>query len=89
MTTIGKSTSRGQITLPKKWRKQFSTTLFTMKMLKKKLIIEPIEIEEIQEEEVDLLEEGEEVIWDAKRDNNGKGISPEEFLKLLEEAQNG
>ncbi|MBU0457948.1 AbrB/MazE/SpoVT family DNA-binding domain-containing protein [Patescibacteria group bacterium] len=77
---VVKSTERGQITLPKNWRKNFDTDNFILEMHGNKLIIMPINIEEVAEEEV---------LFDADRDNSGKGISPEEIIKCLKKIKNG
>ncbi|MFC1810407.1 AbrB/MazE/SpoVT family DNA-binding domain-containing protein [Patescibacteria group bacterium] len=71
---IVKTTSKGQITLPKEWRTQFETENYVIEMHDKKLVISPIVIKPSQAEEV---------IFDADRDNNGKGVSIDEMIKLL------
>lgn len=45
----------------------------------KKLIITPINLSELQEE----------VIFDAEKDNNGKGISVDEMIKTLKKIKHG
>lgn len=77
MTTIVKATSKGQITLPMKWRKKYPTDNFMIKEKKGKLEIVPISME--------VIEKGNwEDIFNADRDNNGKGIPAKEFIKILE-----
>lgn len=71
---VVKSTIRGQITLPKEWRSQFKTDNFLLKAESNKLVVVPIKIEEL---------EAEEVIFDAERDNKGKGVSLDKMLNLL------
>ena len=71
---VVKSTSKGQITLPQEWRKQFSTDNFVLKMNDKTLIVTPIRLDEL---------ESEEVIFDAEQDNDGKGVTPAEMIKML------
>ena len=71
---VVKSTSKGQITLPQEWRKQFSTDNFVLKMNDKTLIVTPIRLDEL---------ESEEVIFDAEQDNDGKGVTPAEMIKIL------
>lgn len=72
---IVRSTSKGQITLPKLWRDQFGTDNFLMQIDVKSITIRPINLSELQAEE--------EVIFDADRDNNGKGVSPDEIIRML------
>lgn len=72
---IVKSTSKGQITLPKSWRDQFNTDDFLMQIEVNAITIKPVNLARLQEEE--------EVIFDADRDNNGKGVSPDEIIRML------
>lgn len=73
--TIQKATSRGQITLPAAWRKQFNSNSYLMEIADTFLKIKPINIEELVDEEV---------IFDADRDNGGKGILAEDFIKVID-----
>jgi len=75
MKSIVKATSRGQITLPSKWRKNFSTDNFIIKEKEDILEIRPVNIENLEKEEY--------TVFDALRDNKGKGIKAEELLKIL------
>ena len=75
-TTITKATSRGQITIPKAWRKKFKTNSYILKAGDFKLEVVPMD-----EEELEWL--GAETIFNADRDNNGQGIEAGEFLKIL------
>ncbi|HVW66131.1 MAG TPA: AbrB/MazE/SpoVT family DNA-binding domain-containing protein [Candidatus Peribacteraceae bacterium] len=68
-----KSTERGQITLPKKWRGRFPTDNYFIEMHDDKLIIRPLHIKDIQEE----------ILFDADRDNDGKGVSADEIIRAL------
>ncbi len=76
MTRIVKATSKGQVTLPAKWRKLFPTNQYLIKEEARSLIITPIQTE-------DLDEGNWEVLFDATRDNGGKGIPAEEMIRLL------
>lgn len=78
-TKITKSTTKGQITLPMEWRKNFNTDNFLMEIDSQKIIIKPIEIKSLSEE----------VIFDADRDNEGKGVTPDEMISMLKKIQNG
>ena len=78
-TKIVKSTSKGQITLPKSWRNKFHTDSFMLKMEIDQVTITPINIHEFSEE----------VIFDADRDNDGKGVSPDEIIRLLKKIKHG
>lgn len=71
---VVKSTSKGQITLPQEWRKQFSTDSFVLKMNDKTLIVTPIHLDELEPEDI---------VFDAERDNNGEGVTPAEMIKML------
>lgn len=75
-----KSTERGQITLPKNWRDNFDTDNYLMEMHEDKLIIMPLNLEQTVQEEI---------LFDADRDNDGKGITPNEIIKALKSIGNG
>lgn len=77
---VVKTSTKGQITLPKEWRKHFDTDTFVVKMYDKKLIVEPLTITFEEEDE-----EGEEIIFDADRDNDGKGVPIEDVMAMLQE----
>ena len=77
---ITKSTPKGQITLPKIWRDQFKTDNFLLQIHLNQIIIKPIHLDE--------LEATEEVIFDAERDNDGKGVGPEEMIRLIKKIGN-
>ncbi len=78
MTTIVKATSKGQITLPAKWRKLFNTNQFLLKEKKGVLEIRPIDMEKLEEES------GYTTIFSAQRDNNGKAVPINDFIEVLE-----
>lgn len=71
---IVKSTSKGQITLPKEWRNQFNTENFILEIHDKQIVVSPLVIKPSSKEEV---------IFDADRDNDGKGVTVDEMIKLL------
>ncbi len=74
MTTILKTTSKGQITIPAKWRKKFNTNQFVATMRENSLEIKPLIIKK---------EEKYITVFDAIRDNNGKGIKATDLLKII------
>ncbi|MEK7523557.1 MAG: AbrB/MazE/SpoVT family DNA-binding domain-containing protein [Patescibacteria group bacterium] len=74
-----KSTSQGQITLPKSWREKFKTDNFILQIESNQIVIKPVRIEEMETEE--------EILFDAERDNKGKGASPDEIIRLLKKIQ--
>lgn len=78
------ATSKGQITLPKAWRSKFNTSQFLLKQIGRGLFVEPLKMDETSEEEL-LLEEKEypEVVFNAERDNNGKGLPAVDFIRIL------
>lgn len=78
-TQIIKSTPKGQITLPKKWRSKFKTDIFVLEINAGNIQIKPIDVSE--------LAVSEEVLFDARRDNAGKGISPDTMISLLKKIQ--
>ncbi len=76
MTTIVKTTTKGQITLPAKWRRQFKTNNFVATEKDGVLEIRPLDIE-------DATKTKEYTVFDALRDNKGKGIKAKDLSKLL------
>ena len=73
MTTILKTTTKGQITIPAKWRKQFDTNQYKATIKDNKMVIEPL-----------ILDDSNEItVFDAIRDNKGKGIKAKDLSKLL------
>jgi len=76
MTTILKATTKGQITLPAVWRKTFATDKYIARVMGEKLIIEPLDLDKIEAN-------GEYTVFDAIRDNSGKGIKAEDLVKTL------
>jgi bifunctional DNA-binding transcriptional regulator/antitoxin component of YhaV-PrlF toxin-antitoxin module len=76
MTHLVKTTSKGQVTLPIKWRNRFKTNRYYIKEKGDSLVISPIDLDELDEENW-------ETIFDARRDNNGKGVSVDVFMKAL------
>lgn len=76
MTTILKATTKGQITLPAKWRKQFYTDQFIATVSADKLEIEPLKINKKSVSK-------EYTVFDAIRDNQGKGIKANDLIKIL------
>jgi len=77
---ILKSTERGQITLPKQWRNHFPTDSYLVEMHDDRLVIKPLNLADVGEEEV---------LFDADRDNDGKGISPEDIIHALKKIRRG
>lgn len=76
MINIVKTTSKGQVTLPMSWRKKFHTNRYTMKEVNDTLIISPLEVESLEEENWTT-------VFDAKRDNEGKGIPIDQLIDTL------
>lgn len=76
MVTITKITSKGQITLPAKWRRNFSTNQYIIEEKKDRLEIKPLILEE-------LYKKNEYTVFDAIRDNKGKGIKAKDLIKIL------
>ena len=77
MTVILKSTTKGQITVPMSWRKQFKTNQFLATVKGNKLEIEPLMIN--QKKDIQEF-----TVFDAIRDNKGKGIKAKDLVNILE-----
>jgi AbrB family looped-hinge helix DNA binding protein len=77
MITILKSTSKGQITIPASWRKKFNTNQFTAVMKEDKLEIKPLILEKEKEEVKEFT------VFDAIRDNKGRGIKAKDLVNIL------
>ncbi len=80
MNIIVKATSKGQITLPAKWRKNFATDRFLLKEKNGVLEVSPLSASVLEEEE------GWKTIFDADRDNEGKGVGVDQFVKALKKS---
>lgn len=78
MTTVLKATSKGQITLPVAWRKQFKTNKFILTFKDDLLKIKPIKLNGVFAEK-----KGDITIFNSQRDNDGKGIEAGKLLKIL------
>lgn len=76
MTTILKTTSKGQITIPAKWRKKFDTNQFLATLSDDSLEIRPLIIKD--EKIVSEL-----TVFDCLRDNKGKGIKAKDLVSIL------
>ena len=71
---IQKATSRGQITLPIAWRRQMRSRHFVVRTLSDRLEIRPARLEATTQEFT---------VFDAIRDNKGKGIKATDLIKIL------
>ena len=76
MTTIVKATTKGQITLPAVWRRKFDTDRFLVIEKNEALEIKPLDLEK-------TIQNKEYTVFDAIRDNKGKGIKAKDLTKLL------
>ena len=76
MTTIAKTTTKGQITLPAKWRKNFATNQFVLREKGNVLEITPLDLEKLESD-------SEYTVFDAIRDNDGKGIKAKDLTALI------
>ena len=76
MITILKTTSKGQITIPATWRKKFDTNQFRAEIKEDRLEIRPLILEKEQEVK-------EFTVFDAIRDNKGKGIKAKDLVNIL------
>lgn len=76
MTTILKTTTKGQVTLPIEWRRKFNTNQFIATLKENKLEIEPLIIK--QDKEIKEF-----TVFDAIRDNRGRGLKAKDLVKIL------
>lgn len=77
---IQRVTSKGQITLPIAWRRKMgNATAITVEMKDDSLIITPLRTEDDRDEEWVTL-------FDAVRDNNGKGIPVDDMIALVKKS---
>ena len=76
MITIAKATTKGQITLPAKWRNNFSTDRFLVKERGSVLEISPLDLDKLSFPE-------EYTVFDAIRDNGGRVIKAGDLIKVL------
>ena len=81
MSTIVKATSKGQITIPSKWRKAFGTNHFILELKGERIVMTPLDVEKAKKEEWMT-------VFDALRDNKGRGIAANKMLKVLRELEN-
>ncbi len=72
---IQKITSKGQITLPILWRNKFKTNQILLKTKGDAIEITPARIESLRTAEY--------TVFDAIRDNKGRGLKAAGLLKLL------
>lgn len=77
MTTITKATIKGQITLPVKWRNKFNTDTFLVEEKGTTLEIKPVDM-------VKLKKATYTTVFNAKRDNKGKGIDARKLAKIIQ-----
>lgn len=74
---IQRVTSKGQITLPIAWRRKMgNATTITVEMRDDSLIISPLRTEDERDEEWVTL-------FDAVRDNNGKGVPAKKLAQMI------
>jgi len=78
MTTVLKATSRGQITLPAKWRKNFKTDRFTARIRERSIEIQPLTV-------VSSKTSRECTVFNAIRDNKGKGLKAKDLVRILKQ----
>lgn len=71
---VQKTTSKGQITLPKIWRGQFKTNHFVLESVNDTMVIRPIFLDN---------PDNYNTVFNADRDNKGKGISANKLLKIV------
>ena len=72
---VQKMTGKGQITLPHAWRKAVGTQNVIVRVKGHVLTVQPARFAEAHNETI---------IFNAERDNNGKGIPASELIATLE-----
>lgn len=77
MTTIVKTTSKGQITIPIAWREKFNTDRFIVNMKDSSLEIKPLDLSKVDGNEY--------TVFDAIRDNKGRGIKAKDLSNIIKE----
>ena len=75
---LQKITSKGQITLPIAWRRAVKTNTIVVTQKGDTLSISPARLEK---------EHSEYTVFDALRDNGGKGVRAKEFVTILKKLQ--
>jgi len=78
MISIVKATTKGQITLPAKWRNNFFTDRFLVKQMDNKLEIIPLDMDKLEAQT-------EYTVFDAIRDNKGRGIKANDLINVLKD----
>ena len=74
---IQRVTSKGQITLPISWRRRYKTDNISVRTNGISIEIRPVKL-------AFPIEKGEEVIFDAVRDNGGRGMPIDKFIGALD-----
>lgn len=77
---IQKVTSKGQITLPVGWRKTVGTDVICITQEGDSLRIAPARLADAHDEYT---------VFDAIRDNDGKGVRAADFIRALKKVQHG
>ena len=77
-TKIQKITSKGQITVPDSWRRKVKTDTIVVKIKGNVIEITPARREQVRED-------AEYTVFDALRDNKGKGLKAKDLVKILDE----
>ena len=79
MTTILKTTSKGQVTIPAKWRKKFDTNQYIAEIKNDKLEIRPLFIKK-EQKAIEFT------VFDFLRDNKGTGIKEKDLVNVLKKS---
>ncbi|MDP2693195.1 MAG: AbrB/MazE/SpoVT family DNA-binding domain-containing protein [bacterium] len=79
MSTIVKATTKGQITIPAAWRRRFKTDRYIVDIKQNHLEIKPLDLDKLNKPE-------EYTVFDALRDNKGKGVRAKDLLEVLKKS---
>jgi bifunctional DNA-binding transcriptional regulator/antitoxin component of YhaV-PrlF toxin-antitoxin module len=74
--TMMKVFGTGQVTIPKDWRNKFGTDVFAATLEENHIVLVPISKPKTKAKWVN--------IFNAAKDNKGKGIPLDEFIKMME-----
>ena len=74
---IQKMTSRGQITIPSEWRKKINTQQIMLKANNNSIEIFPFYLPKSKSIQKECT------VFDAIRDNQGRGLKAKDLLKIL------
>lgn len=85
-STIGRITSRGQVTVPASVRSEFDSDYVSITPMSGGIFVAPVQINSGPVRKTKKKEVWTSV-WNAKHDNEGKGMPLNEFSKILDKVK--